>query len=88
MPNQIKAGKKRFVIGLEEKPYMEWRSLLKEMGAPQGTSAQMIDDFIKSQLALVRHLIELKTKGKKITFADALSAIAEMHRAAGVKEEL
>lgn len=86
MPNQLKAGKKRFSIALEQAPYEELNAIFTEMKAPRGTSAAMLDEFIKSQVALFRHFRDLKKQGKPVTFGEALMAVAKMHEAAGVDE--
>lgn len=76
------------MIALDEKAYTEWRVLLDELGAPRNYSCAMLNDFIKGQVAVVKHLSDLKRAGKKVTMSEALKAYAEMHKAAGTDEEL
>jgi hypothetical protein len=70
---EMKPGFKRFYIPLNEEKYMAYQAMLKEFGAPRGTGALLIDEYIKGMVDMVCPIIK-KTKdaGGKITFADFL----------------
>lgn len=89
MPSgQLKAGKKRYTIALEQKPYDDLKAALKRIGAPMGTSASMLDDYIKSLVVLFAHMEDMHKEGRKMTLIEAMAALSKMLKAAQVNEEL
>lgn len=75
----IAIGKKRFYLTLNEANYDQFRHMLKSLGAPAGTDALLINEFISGMVQFICPVIQkAKDSGKPMTMIDFYAMVGNM----------
>ena len=75
----IAIGKKRFYLTLNESNYDQFRYMLKSLGAPAGTDALLINEFISGMVKYICPAIKkAKDSGNPMTMIDFYAMVGNM----------
>lgn len=79
----IATGKKRFYLTLNQSKFEEFKSMLKEFGAPLGMESSLVDEFITGMVDYVGPIIRKhKESGKQLTMIDFFALMGNMMKEA------